>query len=158
MSPFCAAMVENLYEADSSTSSSFESMRIEAPPPTKTPSLALIDFEELPPPVTPTETTVSPPKSKPALMIGLTSAACEHTGTAAAEINAKTGKDFRIALRVIVVSPGELMSLTPECECESALLHGAIMRTRAAAGQVRGERPARRSGGPLCHTSASQSG
>jgi len=64
--------------------------------------LALIDLEELPPPVTPTETKVSPPKSTPALMIGLTSAACEHTGTAAAEINAKTGKDFRIALSAIV--------------------------------------------------------
>jgi len=79
-------------------------MRIEAPAPTKTPSLALIYFEELLPPVTPTETTVSPPKSKPALMIGLTSAACEPMGVAAAKIKAKTDEDFSIALRVIIFS------------------------------------------------------
>ena len=50
MSPFWAWIVKNLYEAESSTSRTFESMSIEAPPPTKTPSLALIDLEELPPP------------------------------------------------------------------------------------------------------------
>ncbi len=104
MSPFCAAMVENLYEAASSTSNSLESMRIETPPPTKTPSLALIDFEELLPPVTFTETTVSPPTSMPALMIGLTSAARDPKGAAAAITKARVVKDPSDNLPVIFFS------------------------------------------------------
>src|SRR6266571_959056 len=105
MSPFWAWIVKNLYEAASSTSSSFESVRIEAPPPTKIPSLALIDLEELPPPVTPTDTTVSPPKSKPALMIGLTSTAYDARGAAAAITKARAVKDLSTLLPVILCSP-----------------------------------------------------
>src|SRR5437899_5802429 len=104
MSPFCAWIVENLYEAESSTSRTLESMRIEAPAPKKTPSLALIDFEELLPPVTSTETTVSPPKSKPALMIGLTSAACDPEGAAATIAKARAVKDTSDNLPVIFFS------------------------------------------------------
>src|SRR5436853_6833485 len=108
MSPFWAWIVKNLYEAESSTSRTFESMSIEAPPPTKTPSLALIDLEELPLPVTPTETTVSPPKSKPALMIGLTSAACDPRGAVATTVRANMVEDLSQGLPVIFFSPFDL--------------------------------------------------
>jgi hypothetical protein len=68
--------------------------------------LALIDFVEPPAaPDTLTETTVSPPKLKPALMSGLTSAACDPKGVIAATANINTGKDFRIVIRIISFFP-----------------------------------------------------
>jgi hypothetical protein len=66
----------------------------------------LIDLVEPPLlPFTPTVTTVSPPKPKPALMIGLTSAAFDIAGTQAAITKTRAVKDSSALLPVILCSP-----------------------------------------------------
>src|SRR6266567_936053 len=98
-------MPENLYDSETSISSSFMSGTIEAPPPKKSPSLAFIVFVELPEPIRFTVVSVSPPKSKPALSIRLTSRACDAAGAAAASVNASAGNNLRNVLPVMFFSP-----------------------------------------------------
>src|SRR5258706_14910753 len=103
MSPLLALILSNFQPIVTSVSMSFESARIEMPPPTYNNSLALIDSDE--PLVNVAVASLSPPKSNPALNTGLISAACDTKGTAATSMNTSPGTAFNIALPVIFFSP-----------------------------------------------------
>src|SRR6266704_3503539 len=99
MSPFEALMLENLYDSVTSPWISFESVRIDAPPPMVSPSLACIELPLL------TLVKLSPPNSAPALNTGLTSTAFDVAGTVAAITKARVVKDLSTILPVILCSP-----------------------------------------------------
>src|SRR6266487_2171320 len=99
MSPFEALILENLYDSVTSPWISFESVRIDAPPPMVSPSLACIESPLL------TLVKLSPPNSAPALNTGLMSTAFDVAGTAAAITKARAVKDLSTILPVILCSP-----------------------------------------------------